>query len=160
MKHRPLLYLETSIFGFYYDETPHNVLHRQAVRELLRQIELGILAAATSPATIQELADSPKPLSRDLLRLLSGIDLLECDEAEVKRLAGCYIASGIIPEAYAADAEHMASAAVAGIGVVVTLNLKHLANEWAERLINSVNLREGYAQVRIRLPEEVLKYDE
>jgi len=43
MKRRPLLYLETSIFGFYYDDGPHNFLRREAVRTLLRQIDLRVL---------------------------------------------------------------------------------------------------------------------
>jgi hypothetical protein len=160
VKHRPLLYLETSIFGFYFDEMPYNLLHREAVRELFRQVELGILTVVTSPATIRELADSPGPFRGELMRLLSGVEVMEQDEAEVKRLASCYVTDGIIPADYAADAEHVASATVAGVGVVVTLNLKHLANEWAERRINAVNLRQGYAEVRIRLPEEVLKHED
>ena len=63
MKHRPLLYLETSIFCFYFDEMPHNLLHREAVRGLFHQVELGILTVVTSPATVQELADSPRSIS-------------------------------------------------------------------------------------------------
>ena len=51
MKHRPLLYLETSVFGFYYDEEPRNVLRREAVVALFTQIRAGILDAFTSPLT-------------------------------------------------------------------------------------------------------------
>lgn len=160
MKHRPVLYIETSVFGFYFDDKPHNRLHREAVRELVHQVGIGVLSAVTSTATVLELADSPGPRGSDLLMLLSGIQVLEQDEAEVKRLAACYVTDGIIPADYAVDAEHVAAATVAGVSVIATLNLKHLANEWAERRINSVNLREGYGQVRMRLPEEVLSYED
>lgn len=55
MKHRPLLYLETSIFGFYFDDEPRNATRREAVRTLFDQIDLGILGAVTSPVTADEL---------------------------------------------------------------------------------------------------------
>jgi hypothetical protein len=36
VKHRPLLYIETSVFGFYYDEEPRNALRREAVRTMFQ----------------------------------------------------------------------------------------------------------------------------
>lgn len=44
--------------------------------------------------------------------------------------------------------------------MLVSLNLRHLANEWAERRIAAVNLREGLQAIRIRTPEEVLAYED
>ena len=41
-----------------------------------------------------------------------------------------------------------------------TPNLRHLANEWSEQRVNSVNLREGYPLLSIRTPEEVLRYED
>lgn len=156
----PLLYIETSIFGFYHDDEPRNALRREAVRTLFHQVELGVLNVVTSPATVEELADTPGRYGSDLLELLADVAVLELDEAEVKRLASCYVSERIIPADYSADARHAAYAAVGRANVIVTLNLRHLANEWAERRINAVNLREGYPLVRIRTPEEVLRYGE
>ena len=86
-KHRPLLYLETSIFGFYYDEEPRNALRREAVRTLLKQAGLGLLNATTSPLTSGELSASAEPDRTKLLALLKGVAAIRADEAEVKRLA-------------------------------------------------------------------------
>jgi hypothetical protein len=61
---------------------------------------------------------------------------------------------------FAEDAEHVAYATVCRVDVLVSLNLRHLANEWAERRICAVNLREGYQVLSIRTPEEVLKYED
>jgi hypothetical protein len=44
--------------------------------------------------------------------------------------------------------------------VLVSLNLRHLANEWTERKIACVNLHEGHQAIRIRTPEEVLDYED
>jgi len=57
------------------------------------------------------------------------------------------------------DARHVAYATVGRADVLVSLNLRHLANEWAERNIGAVNLREGYQLISIRMPEEVLKHE-
>jgi len=158
--HRPLLYLETSIFGFYYDDKPRNALRREAVRLLFHQAEMGLLRVGVSRLTERELAKSVGPRRDELLALAARVETLDSADAEVERLAGLYVAGGIIPAAFAADALHAASATVCRCEVLVTLNLKHLANEWAERMVNSMNLHEGYPQIRIKTPEEVLCYED
>jgi len=160
MKHRPLLYLETSIFGFYYDEEPHNYLRREAVRTLLRQIDLGVLRAAVSLLTVEELAGAREPIRADLLSLVERLEKLVVDSDEVDDLTERCLTEHIVPRAAAADARHAALAAVAGADVLVTLNLKHMANELTERRLNAVNTREGYRQVRVKTPEEVVRYED
>jgi len=44
--------------------------------------------------------------------------------------------------------------------ILVSLNLRHIANERAERRIGAVNLREGYGVLRVKTPEEVLAYED
>lgn len=160
MKHQPLLYLETSIFGFYYDEQPRNAIRRESVRMLFRQIELGILKAVLSPVTERELNKSLGANRVGLLALAELADMLEVDDQEAQRLAALYVDENVIPQAYAADALHAAYAAVARCDVLVSLNLKHLANEWVSRRLNAINMREGYQLVSIRTPEEVVQYEE
>ncbi|MCX6842204.1 MAG: hypothetical protein NTX53_07990 [candidate division WOR-3 bacterium] len=160
MKHRPLLYLETSVFGFYYDEEPRNALRREAVRTLFDQIDLGVLHAAVSLLTVEELAGAREPVRTGLLSLVERLERLVVDSDEADRLTEYYMAEGIVPRSAAADARHAAIAAVAGAEVLVTLNLKHLANELTERRLNAVNTREGYPPVRIKTPEEVVRYED
>jgi len=160
VKQRPLLYIETSVFGFYYDEEPRNALRREAVRTLFHQIDLGMLHAAVSLLTVEELAAAREPVRTGLLSLAERLEKLVADSDEVDSLAERYIAEDIVPRSAAADARHAALAAVAGAEVLVTLNLKHLANELAERRLNAVNTREGYPQVRIKTPEEVVRYED
>ncbi len=91
MQHKPLLYLETSVFGFYFDEDPRNAVHREAVVTLMDQARLGILDIVTSPVTFRELRRSPERLRQKLLDLLSSVSTLRVDEQEVERLAEAYI---------------------------------------------------------------------
>lgn len=160
MRPRPLLYLETSVFGFYFDDEPRNALRRESVRALFHQVGLGMLDAVSSPLTEAELSSTAEPLRSSLLALLDRFDVLQADEAEVTRLAGLYLAEGVIPAAEELDARHAAYATAGRADVIVSLNLKHLANEWAERRLNAVNLREGYPLVSIRTPEQVVMYED
>lgn len=160
VKHRPLLYLETSVFGFYFDTEPRNALRREAVTTMFEQVRLGILDAATSPLTFTELDRTAEPRRSDLLNLLSNVRRVSADREEVGRLASAYLRERVIPERFAEDAEHVAYATVCKADVLVSLNLRHLANEWAERRVCAVNLREGYQQLSIRTPEEVLEYED
>lgn len=153
------LYLETSIFGFYFDEEPRNFYHRKAVVTLFEQIKRGIFTATTSPITVRELKKAPEPYNLKFLELLVAVKELKLAEDEVERLATFYIDEEIIPEDYMDDARHVAYATISKADVLVSLNLEHLANEWSERKINSVNLREGYSLISIRTPEEVIKYE-
>jgi len=160
MKQRPLLYLETSVFGFCFDEKPYNILRRQAAELLFRQIEDEIFRAVTSPLTTKELNRSAEPLRSQLLDLVEHVEELVLDEDDVERLADAYLADGVAPADFADDARHAAYASIAGADVLVSMNLQHLANEWAERRLNAVNLREGYVLIGVRTPEEVLRYEE
>ena len=160
VKHRPLLYLETSIFGFYYDEESRNALRREAVRTLLRQVELDLLNATTSPLTSEELTATAEPARKKLLALLDGVASLRPDEAEVKRLGAAYVRAGVVPQTEALGALHTACATAGRADIIVSLNLRHLANVWAERRFNAVNLWEGYPLVSIRTPETVLDYED
>jgi len=158
--HRPVLYLETSIFGFYYDDAPRNQVRNEAVRALLQQVSAGRFRAVTSPDTIAELSAAAEPLRERLLELLIDVEQPAIDEDEVGRLVSRYADRDIAPAEFVVDLRHAASATVGGADVLVSLNLKHLANEWAERRINAVNLSEGYRLISIRTPEEVLEYDD
>jgi hypothetical protein len=58
------------------------------------------------------------------------------------------------------DAAHIAIATVAGVDVVVSCNLKHLANELASRRFLAVNILQGYStSLSIRQLEEVIEYE-
>lgn len=160
MLHRPLLYLETSVFGFCFDENPRNALRREAAEALLQQVRLGLFRATTSPLTLEELRNARAPLRTLLLEAARDIDVLRADKREVERLAAAYIQGRVIPQACRDDAGHVAYATIGRADVLVSLNLRHLVNEWAERRVGAVNLVEGYQLLGVRTPEEVLEYED
>jgi hypothetical protein len=92
--------------------------------------------------------------------LLDDVGTIQADRPEVERLAHAYVRDGVIPEDSFDDARHVAYATVGKADVLVSLNLRHIANERAERRIGAVNLREGYGLLRVKTPEEVLAYED
>jgi hypothetical protein len=157
---RPLLYIETSVFGFCFDGNPRNVLRREAAVALLEQVALGLFDAVTSALTFEELTRAREPLRAKLMASVGDVHLLKADRQEVERLAAAYVRDHVIPSEFADDAGHVAYATIGRTDLLVSLNLRHLANERAERGIGAVNLREGYQLLRIRTPEEVLRYED
>ena len=160
VKHRPLLYIETSVFGFYFDAEPRNALRREAVVTLLNQIRMGILDAFTSALTFSELSRTGGSRREELLALLAEVRTLPLNDNEIDALTEAYVRDGIIPSDFAEDAVHVACATLGRADVLVSLNLRHLANEWVERRIAATNLHEGHQALRIRTPEEVLTYED
>jgi len=156
------LYLETSIFGFYFNDEPRNLPKRESITTLFNQIRVGIFKGVTSPITIRELSKAPSPFAQEFLLLLDDlrVELLSLDFKEIEDLAQGYIREGIIPAEFADDARHIAYATIGKVDVLVSLNLKHIVNEWAIRGVNGVNLSRGYMLLSIRTPEEVIKYED
>lgn len=55
------------------------------------------------------------------------------------------------------DAQHIATATVNHADVLVSWNFKHIVNLARVHGYNSVNIREGYPQLEIRTPREVIR---
>jgi len=58
------------------------------------------------------------------------------------------------------DAEHIASASVADVDFVVSWNFKHIVHYDKISGYQAVNLLNGYRQIRIYSPREVIENDE
>ena len=156
------LYLETSIFGFYFDEEEKNVEKKEAVRKLLSQIKEGLMDGFISGLVIRELSKSPTRIAEEFFRIIKehNIKEFETDEDEVQLLSEKYIHEGIIPVKVANDAIHVALATIGEFDVIVTLNCEHIANELKIRRFKIVNYNEGYTrELSIRTPMEVIQYE-
>ena len=79
------LYLETSVFGFYFDTSAPNKQKRSAVRKLLRQIKNGDFEGYVSGLVRTELEKAPQPYRDRLVRLIDryGLKAVEYDEDAV-----------------------------------------------------------------------------
>ena len=74
---------------------------------------------------------------------------------EAKDLAEQYIAARVIGPGSLLDAQHIATATINRVDVLVSWNFKHIVNINRIHGYNSVNLRLGYPLLEIRSPQEV-----
>ncbi|MDR1506519.1 MAG: hypothetical protein LBI67_05395 [Treponema sp.] len=154
----PKLYLEASIFNFhFYEMRPREMAD---TRKLFRLIKAERYEAYTSEYAVEELKKASKEKYQKMLVLVKKYTkkIFSYDD-ETERLAGIYLDKKIIPVKYRTDARHVASAAVNKLDFVVSYNFGHIVKLKTMIGTGFANLREGYRQVGITTPEEVLEYD-
>lgn len=145
------LYLDTSVFGGYFDEE-FSESTRKLFDEIFNRKHILIISALVeeeldlAPSKIKELFDKiPKS---NIIRILP--------DTESKFLADEYIRQEVVSKKYFFDAFHIATAAINRVDFIVSWNFKHMVNINRIRKYNSVNLRLGYPIIDIRTPSEII----
>lgn len=87
---------------------------------------------------------------------IDDLPILEVNDAAVE-LAEKLVLNGPIPQDSAADALHIAIAAVNGVDYLLTWNCKHLANAVHRNAIESLVEEAGFACPVICTPEELME---
>ncbi len=90
------------------------------------------------------------------LRMMSAAMQVEGKGAAIDKLSADLMTSHAIPETENTDAEHIATASVRGMDVLLTWNCRHLANPRTLPRTVSVVARAGYECPAILTPEEFL----
>jgi predicted nucleic acid-binding protein len=153
------IYLETSVFNFVFaDDAPDK---RRDTLKLFEEIKQGKYEPYTSQYVIEELNDAPEEKRLKMLRLIQdyGVQLIRANE-QADTLASVYVSEGVIPAKYSTDAQHIASAVVAGMDFIVSLNFKHIVKRKTIEMTEMINYRQGYKKVGIYSPAEVIDDDE
>ena len=81
-------------------------------------------------------------------------------EEEMEHLADVYVREGLVPPKYLNDALHIVVATVANLDVLLSWNFKHIVKMKTINLVGYLNEREGYKNVKIYSPEEVIDDEE
>ena len=146
-----MLYLDTFVIGGCFDEE-----WKEASLELFQQASLGLYRLAASVVTAREVMGAPACVQQHFASTFTDPTQIHELTAEAESLAQAYLAAGVVTPKYADDARHVAIATVHGLNVIVSWNFHHLANLRREAGFNAVNLLQGYAQVRILSPLELI----
>jgi predicted nucleic acid-binding protein len=145
------LYLDTSIFGGYFEDE-----FSEWTVKLIDRIVEGDDVAVISDITLRELENAPDSVRNLSERVIQeNAELVEMtDEAE--KLSQNYIKEKVVTQKYFADAVHIAIATINKVDVLVSWNFHHIVNLKRIRLYNSVNLKYGYTLLEIRSPREIV----
>ena len=158
MEHSPKFFIETTVFNFCF-EGKQGQKQKDAIR-LFEEIAKGAYEAYTSEAVIEELerASEEKFEQMGALSKRYFIKMIK-PSSEAKRMAGICIVRGIIPAKFSEDALHIATAVVNNLDFVISFNHRHIVKTKTMIGIGLANLREGYRQIGLSTPTEVLEYD-
>lgn len=109
----------------------------------------------TSQLVIDEASVGDPIAAAERLQLLDGLPTVPIDE-DVRSLARAILSASIMPPKAAADALHVAAAAVAGLQYLLTLNCKHIANAHELPRVYRLLDDRGFGQLLICTPAEFL----
>lgn len=153
------IYLETTILNFYYADDAQEKM--EDTRILFNEIKQGRYIAYTSMSVIREISKAQEEKRKKLLNLIQqfNIEILE-DIPEAERIADIYVKEGIIPGKYMTDGLHIALATIHDMDIIVSWNFKHIVKRKTILMTNVVNYREGYRNIDIYSPSEVIENEE
>ena len=154
----PKMYLETTIFNYYFDK--EREAHPDTVK-LFEEIKAGKYEPYTSEYVTNELAKAPIEKQKMMLKLIDeySVTLIKAS-TDAERLANVYIQENIIPKKHTTDALHIAAASVKSLDFIVSLNFRHIVKRKTILMTEVVNVREGYKKVGIFSPMEVVEHEE
>jgi predicted nucleic acid-binding protein len=157
---KPKIYIETSVWNHLFaDDAPKQ---RKDTEALFEEIAAGRYEIYVSDLVATELARTPDAALRS--ELLGTLDRYEPAEIsldeDVLRLAERYLETGVIPASARDDGVHIAAASVEQVDILVSLNMRHIVRVKTRQGINGMNRLEGFKDIEIATPEEVLGYGE
>jgi len=149
------VYADTSVYGGCFDEE-----FAQESRAFFEAVRGGKFKLVISPTVLAELQRAPEHVRRVLAELPEqGIEMIPFTD-EVRHLRQAYLEAAILGMEHQADAEHIAFASVAEVDFLVSWNFRHIVQFEKIAGYQAVNLLNGYREIRIYSPKEVVANEE
>lgn len=147
----PRLYFDTSVFGGIYDTE-----FQRETELLFEMVKKGEIICVYSDLCELELENAPEKVKDHFLNLdKNSTEFVEITE-EINQLAKEYISEKIVGETSLDDCLHIACAAINKVDFLVSWNFKHIVNVFRIRGYNAINIKNGYIQLDIRSPKEII----
>ncbi|MCF8236170.1 MAG: type II toxin-antitoxin system VapC family toxin [Bacteroidales bacterium] len=145
------LYFDTSVFGGIFDTEFQK--ETEMLFEMARNDEI---ICVYSDLSEFELENAPDEVKEHFLTLQKDqTEFVEITE-QINQLAEEYIAEKVVGETSMDDCRHIACATINKVDYLVSWNFKHIVNIFRIRGYNAVNIKNGYMQLDIRSPREII----
>jgi len=148
------VYIDTSVIGGYFDEEFEfwTKLFFQAIQDNKYRI-------AISEILFTELFKAPDQVRLLLDSISDEHKIMTEYNEEARNLANKYLEASIVGHTSLTDCRHIATATINEIDILTSWNFKHIVNLDKIHLYNGVNLQNGYRTIEIRIPRELLSYE-
>jgi hypothetical protein len=145
------LYADTSVYGGVFDEefSTDSIL-------LFDKINIGSFKLIISTLVLKELELSPIHIKEFVNNLNSENLIYFENNTDIIKLRDEYIKHKILGKSSLNDAEHIASATIAGADIIVSWNFKHIVHYDKIEKFQAVNILNGYYSIKIHTPREVI----
>lgn len=147
------IYADTSIFGGVFDKE-----FEAPSKAFFQEITLGNFELVTSAVVQAEIEPAPKSIQLFFEKFVKNSHIAEVT-GETLDLQMQYIKAGIVTEKSLNDALHVAIASVSDCDLIISWNFKHIVHFDKIPKYNAVNTLNGYKQIGIYSPLEIINYD-
>ncbi|MBU2599813.1 PIN domain-containing protein [bacterium] len=151
------IYLDTSVINFLFaDDAPEK---RDITKALFEEISQGKYEVYISELVIAEIFNTEdEEKKRKLLDIIQTYQPKELSGSEeVFHLTEKYLKAKIVPKRFEEDAIHIAYAVINDIDVLISWNMRHIVRLKTRWGVNSINKIEGYKEIELISPEEVIE---
>lgn len=148
---KPRLYFDTSVFGGILDEEFQN-----ETKSLFEMVRKGEIICVFSDLTELELENAPIEVIEHFKNIPEQFTEFVEISKEINELAELYIKEKVVGKTSIDDCRHIACATINKVDYLISWNFKHIVNVFRIRGYNSINLRNGYIQLDIRSPKEII----
>ena len=146
------IYVDTSVLGGVFDDE-----FRKPSQQFFGQVKQGRFTLIVSPVVVREISQAPIEVQEFFEETLVYAELVDVTQ-EALRLRAAYLREKILPSKYSDDALHVAIASVSMCSMIVSWNFKHIVHYEKIPLYNAVNILNGYGEIAIYSPWEVIHY--
>lgn len=148
------IYADTSVFGGVFDAE-----FEEPSKQFFQEIASGRFLLVTSAVVEAEIEPAPENIREFFAQYAKSAELALPTE-EMFILQQQYISAGLVTEKSTEDALHVAIASVVKCDLIVSWNFKHIVHFEKIPKYNAVNVLNGYGQIGIYSPLEIIKYDD
>jgi predicted nucleic acid-binding protein len=148
------VYADTSVFGGVFDDE-----YQIASERFFKLIRGKQFTLVTSAVVREELMIAPKRIQNLFAQIYKYAEIVDVS-ADALQLEDAYLKARIVPPKYSNDALHVALATVSKCELIVSWNFKHIVHFRKIPLYNKINLEQGYTEIGIFSPLEVITYEE
>lgn len=150
---RQRIYFDTSVFGGYYDKE-----FEEFTKPLFERINNGEFKVLLSAVLQRELEPAPEKIVKLITEMKSEYTEFLDEDDDAVELAMAYITEKVVGKTSFADCLHIALATINRADLLVSWNFKHIVNIERIRGYNSINIKNGYKQLEIRSPRDLMNY--
>ena len=146
-------YADTSVFGGVFDPE-----FSGPSRQFFDEVDAGRFVLVTSAVVEAEIEPAPENVRTFFAKRVESASIADVTE-EALGLRSNYIQLGVVTETSLNDALHVAIATVSGCDLIISWNFRHIVHFDKIPRYNAVNVLNGYSQIGIYSPLEVIHYD-